>query len=297
MRSSGRRSGCIPVDQIAFTGSAEVGRELLRNAADSNLKRVSLECGGKSPAVIFADAPNLERVAEIAADAVFMNAGQMCNAGSRILVQASRRDEFLEHLARTTTAKWQPADPLAVDTLMGPVVDATQRDRVLSYVETGKREGASAVVGGASEPANGKGYYVSPTVFSGVSNEMRIAREEIFGPVAAVIEFATDEEGVRLANDTDFGLAAGVWTTSLTRGHRVARALRAGTVYLNNWDYADYSMPFGGYKQSGTGRDKSLHGLDGYTQLKSTFVALEEEPHTVLQPAAIEQSEQRSEDR
>jgi acyl-CoA reductase-like NAD-dependent aldehyde dehydrogenase len=261
------------VDKIAFTGSTEVGRLMLRYSADSNLKGVQLELGGKSPQLVLADAPSLETVAQWATEGIFGNAGQVCNAGSRLLVQRAVRDELVEALTQAS-AKWQPNDPLDPATAMGPLVTETQLQRVVSYVEAGTAEGAQIAYGGSRAHEDTGGYYVQPTILTEVRNDMRVAREEIFGPVLSIIDFDTVEEGVRLANESDYGLAAGVWTRDLDTALKVTRTLRAGSVYVNNWDMGDNSLPVGGYKQSGFGRDKSLHAFDNYTQLKSTYITI-----------------------
>jgi acyl-CoA reductase-like NAD-dependent aldehyde dehydrogenase len=261
------------VDKIAFTGSIDTGRRLLRAAADSNLKPVQLELGGKSPQLILADAPDLDAAASAVGWGIFYNAGQTCNAGSRVLVQRGIRDAFLEKLVAFAD-RMRPADPLDPRTVLGALVDRGHRDRVLEYVALARREGAAVLAGGdAVEPVAG-GAYLAPTVLAGVRNDMRVAREEIFGPVVAVLEFDDPMEGVAMANDSDYGLAAGLWTSDVRLAHRLSRRIRAGVVWVNTFDAADVTVPFGGFKQSGSGRDKSLHALDGYTQLKTTWMDL-----------------------
>ncbi|GAA2439018.1 aldehyde dehydrogenase [Actinomadura vinacea] len=273
---AGRALGEHPgVDAVAFTGSGEVGRHFLRYAAGSNLKRVWLELGGKSPNIILPDAPDLDAAADTAAWGIFFNAGEMCTAPSRLLVHRSVADRVLDRIvARAGTIR--VGDPLDPATEMGPLVSAAQRERVLSYVADGGAAGARLRAGGDGRPGgvHDAGQFVKPTVFDRVGPEMRIAREEIFGPVLAVLEFADADEAVRLANDTDYGLAAAVWTSDLSTAHRVSRALKAGTVWVNCYEEGDMSVPFGGMRQSGHGRDKSLHALDKYTELKTTWITL-----------------------
>ncbi|MCQ0011124.1 aldehyde dehydrogenase family protein [Actinomadura madurae] len=269
---AGRALGEHPgVDVIAFTGSTEVGRHFLRYAAGSNLKRVWLELGGKSPNIILPDAPDLDAAADTAAWGVFFNAGEMCTAPSRLLVHRSVAGRVLDRIV-ARAGSLAVGDPLDPATEMGPLVSARQRDRVLSYLEAGAAEGARLRAGGSA--IDGDGHYVRPSVFDQVKPGMRIAREEIFGPVLAVLEFDGIDEAVRLANDTEYGLAAALWTSDLTTAHRVSRALRAGTVWVNCYEEGDMSVPFGGVKQSGNGRDKSLHALDKYLDLKTTWIAL-----------------------
>jgi gamma-glutamyl-gamma-aminobutyraldehyde dehydrogenase/4-guanidinobutyraldehyde dehydrogenase/NAD-dependent aldehyde dehydrogenase len=272
--AAGRPLGLhMDVDKIAFTGSTEVGKLFLGYAGASNMKGVQLECGGKSPNVILADAPDLDLAAEQAAEGIFANAGQVCNAGSRLLVHESIAEELLEKLD-AQAAQWQPADPLDEETRMGAMVDERQMQRVLDYIRTGSEEGATLRTGGGRVRVETGGFYIEPTIFTGVDNAMRIAREEIFGPVLSAVTFSSDEEGLRIANDTVYGLSAAVWTRDVSKAHRFARAMRAGVVYVNCYDYGDLSLPFGGYKQSGVGRDNSLHALDNYTQLKTTYINL-----------------------
>jgi acyl-CoA reductase-like NAD-dependent aldehyde dehydrogenase len=261
------------VDAIAFTGSTVTGRQVMRAAAESNLKRVSLECGGKSPNIIMADYPDLPRAARAAAAAIFFNQGEMCSAGSRLLVHESVREPVLEEIARIGRSM-APGDPLDPATLLGAMVDEAQTRRVLEYIESGSREGARLALGGARVRADTGGCYIEPTVFDAVRPQMRIAREEIFGPVLATMTFREPAEALRLANDVAYGLAAAVWTADLNLAHRTARALRSGVVYVNCYDADDITVPFGGYKQSGFGRDKSLHAFEKYTELKTTWIDL-----------------------
>ena len=264
----------MDVDGIAFTGSTRVGKQIHVMAGQSNLKRAWTELGGKSPNIVFADCPNLDRAVEAAVNSVFFNQGESCNAPSRLFVEASIKDAFLEK-ALALVPRYQPADPLASGTIMGALVDRSQLDTVLGYIESGREQGARLLTGGAAvEPVAG-GCYVQPTIFDGVSNDMRIAREEIFGPVLSVLSFSDAAEAVRQANDSLYGLQAAVWTRDLNKAHGVARALRAGTVHVNQYNDDDITVPFGGFRQSGIGRDKSLHAFDKYTELKTTWIRID----------------------
>jgi acyl-CoA reductase-like NAD-dependent aldehyde dehydrogenase len=263
----------MDVDCIGFTGSTRTGKLMLQYASQSNMKRVWLECGGKSPNIILADCPDLDRAAETAASAIFFNQGEMCSAGSRLIVEEAVRDRVIEKVI-AAGRRLVASDPLDPATRLGAIVDETQLETVLGYIAAGRDEGAELLAGGRQvEPVAG-GCYVEPTVFGGVQPGMRIATEEIFGPVLAAITVRDAEEAVSLGNSVIYGLAAAVWTRDLTRAHRIARALRAGVVYVNCYDADDITVPFGGFKQSGTGRDKSLHAFDKYTELKTTWIDL-----------------------
>jgi 4-(gamma-glutamylamino)butanal dehydrogenase len=261
------------VDCLAFTGSTNVGKLIMQYAGQSNLKRVWLELGGKSPNIVLPDCPDLDRAAKTAAGAIFYNMGEMCTAGSRLLVHRDIKDAFLDKLVAAARA-YTPGNPLDPKTSMGAIVDQVQLDRVLGYIEAGRAE-ARLVHGGARVQQDSGGFYIEPTVFDVPKHDAKIAREEIFGPVLSVLTFDTIDEAVQIANDSVYGLAAAVWTSNLTTAHEVSRRLRAGTVWVNCYDEGgDMNFPFGGYKQSGNGRDKSLHALEKYTELKSTLVRL-----------------------
>jgi 4-guanidinobutyraldehyde dehydrogenase/NAD-dependent aldehyde dehydrogenase len=263
----------MDVDCIGFTGSTRTGKRMLEFAGQSNMKRVWLECGGKSPNIILADCPDLDRAASAAASAIFFNQGEMCSAGSRLIVEESVRDAVLEKVV-AAGRRMVPGDPLDAATKLGAIVDEVQTQTVLGYIESGRSEGAELLSGGRRVREETGGCYVEPTVFAGVQPDMKIAREEIFGPVLATISVRDAEEAVRVGNSVIYGLAAAVWTRDITRAHRIAKALRAGVVYVNCYDADDITTPFGGFKQSGTGRDKSLHAFDKYTELKTTWVDL-----------------------
>lgn len=273
--SAGEPLGRHPqVDAVAFTGSTDVGRRFLAYAAESNLKEVALELGGKSPQLVFADCPDIDAAAKAIASGIFYNAGQTCHAGSRLVVEAAIEDELVASVVEAAT-DLRPGDPLQPATRMGAIVSAEQHERVGRYLELGQQEATVCLGGGTAQPVDG-GYYIEPTIFTDVDNRMRIAREEIFGPVLTVHRFeGAPDRAVALGNDTDYGLAAAVWTSDVTRAHTVARQLRAGTVWVNTFDISDLATPFGGYKASGFGgRDRSLHAFDHLTQLKTTWINL-----------------------
>jgi len=261
------------VQTIAFTGSSKIAGQLMQYAGQSNMKRTWLEAGGKSPCIIFADCEDLEAAAFSAAFGIFSNQGEVCIATSRLIIEESIKDDFLPLLLEQAK-KFLPGDPLNPDTLMGALVDTSHLEKVLAYIEAGKKEGAELLLGGESTEVNGKGCYVKPTIFTDAKQNMSIIQEEIFGPVLAISTFTEWEEAIELANDSIYGLAAGVWTSNLKKAHKTVRELQAGMVWVNNWAGSDATMPFGGVKQSGNARDKSIYSLEKYTDLKSTWIDL-----------------------
>lgn len=263
----------MDVDCIAFTGSTRVGKQILQMAGQSNLKRAWTELGGKSANIVCADCPDLDAAVLGAIGSIYFNQGESCNAPSRLFVEESIREAFLDK-ALAMIPNYAPGDPLDPDTVMGAIVDDIQMKTVLGYIEDGKAAGARLLAGGAATRVESGGLYIEPTLFDGVESSMRIAREEIFGPVLSVLSFTDLDEAVRQANSTSYGLAAAVWTADMSRAIRTARRLRAGTVHVNQYDNDDITVPFGGYKQSGNGRDKSLHAFDKYTELKTTWIQL-----------------------
>jgi 4-guanidinobutyraldehyde dehydrogenase/NAD-dependent aldehyde dehydrogenase len=261
----------MDIDAIAFTGSTRTGKQIVQMAGQSNLKRAWTELGGKSANIVCADCPDLDAAVAAAIGSIYFNQGESCNAPSRLFVEESIRAPFLDK-ALALMPRYQPGDPLDESTVMGAIVDAVQMKTVLGYIEAGKADGARLLAGGAAARPDSGGFYIAPTLFDGVDSSMRIAREEIFGPVLSVLAFTDVREAVRQANASPYGLAAGVWTADLGKAIQTSRALRAGTVHVNQYDNDDITVPFGGYKQSGNGRDKSLHAFDKYTELKTTWI-------------------------
>jgi len=269
--SAGRALVAHPdVDKISFTGSTAVGKEIMRSAADT-LKKVSLELGGKSPNIVFADA-DLDAAAKGAMNGIFYGKGEVCAAGSRLLVEESAHDSLMEKIL-TRARQLEPGDPLSIKTRLGALVSRTQMERVLGYIETGTREGAAPVLSGGR--AGDRGFFVKPAIFDGVQPSMRIAQEEIFGPVLSAITFRNVDDLIEKANATIYGLAAAVWTRDVAKAHRTVRQLQAGTVWINSYNMLSEQSPFGGYKQSGFGRELGKYGIDLYTQVKSVWVSLE----------------------
>ncbi|MEO7494503.1 MAG: aldehyde dehydrogenase [Massilia sp.] len=263
----------MDVDCIGFTGSTRTGKQILQMAGQSNLKRAWTELGGKSANIVCADCPDLDAAVGAAIGAIYFNQGESCNAPSRLFVEASIKDAFLDK-ALALMPRYQPGDPLDGDTVMGAIVDDIQMRTVMGYIAAGKEEGAALLAGGEAARTDSGGFYVAPTLFDQVDSGMRIAREEIFGPVLSVLAFTDLHEAVRQANASDYGLQAAVWTRDMSKAIQTARALRAGTVHVNQYDNDDITVPFGGVKQSGNGRDKSLHAFDKYTELKTTWIQI-----------------------
>ena len=261
------------IDVLTFTGSTQVGKYFMKYAGESNMKQVWLECGGKSPNLVFADTANLEEAAEFAARAIFFNQGEVCSANSRLLVERSISEQFTE-LVIAQAKKITLGNPLDPATTMGPLVDSTQAGRVADFIASGKTS-AKLSHGGSRLTIDGSDCYLEPTIFTGVSPSSSIATDEIFGPVLSIIPFDTESEAISMANDSIYGLAASVWTANLSRAHRVSDALHAGTVSVNTVDALGMNIPFGGFKQSGFGRDLSLHAMDKYTGLKTTWIRYE----------------------
>jgi gamma-glutamyl-gamma-aminobutyraldehyde dehydrogenase len=264
----------MDVDKVSFTGSTEVGKLMLVYAGQSNMKKVALECGGKSPQIFLADLPDLDRAAQSAARGIFSNQGEVCNAGSRLLVQRALHDDFVERFVHFAREAYRPGDPLDPATSLGPLVDHGSQRRVLAMIESGRSEGARLVMGGDAPADRPAGAYVNPTLFTGVRNDMRIAREEIFGPVAGLIPFDTVDEAIAIANDTIYGLAAGVWTRDLSTALHCVREVQAGVVWVNTFDEGDMTQPFGGFKQSGNAKDNCMDSVRSCTQEKSAWIRL-----------------------
>jgi aldehyde dehydrogenase (NAD+) len=260
----------MDVDKIAFTGSTEIGRLVMKMAAESNMKRVSLELGGKAPNIVFADS-DIDAAVDGAVRGIWFNQGEVCCAGSRLFVEDSIRDEFLQKL-KDRAEKIVVGNPLDPKTNMGAQVSEEQFKKILGYIETGKKEGAKVLTGGT--PAAKKGYFLKPTILDGVSNDMTVAREEIFGPVVCALPFKNGDDLVRIANDTIYGLSAGVWTRDIGKAHRLAKEIKAGTIWVNCYNCFDAASPFGGFKQSGFGRELGKYALELYTQVKSVWVSL-----------------------
>ncbi|MDC6448477.1 aldehyde dehydrogenase [Alphaproteobacteria bacterium] len=262
------------IDCVAFTGSGEVGKLILQYSGQSNMKRVQLECGGKSPNIIFADCHDLDAAAEASALAIFGNQGEVCSAGSRLLVQKEIENDFIKKISNISK-KMQPGDPFNPESFAGAIVNSEQLEKIFKYVSIGKEEGASIETGGNITMMETGGCYFEPTIFKNVDNKMKIAQEEIFGPVLTTLTFSTFEEAVSIANDSQYGLAAGVWTKDINKAIRASREIRAGTVYINNYEEGvDSTIPLGGYKQSGIGRDNGYQALDNYLQTKSTWIKI-----------------------
>ncbi|SAL27423.1 aldehyde dehydrogenase [Caballeronia humi] len=273
---AGQALGLHPdVDLIAFTGSTETGKRFLRYSADTNLKRVILECGGKNPQVVLPDVANLDAVAEQAVAAAFWNMGENCSAGSRLLVHADQKDALLAKI-KTVLEGWKTGDPLDPDVKLGALIEQQHYEKVLGHIEKAKAEGARLAAGGNAVLVESGGWYVEPTIFDNVTPDMSIARDEVFGPVLCVIEYKDIDEAVQIANDTCYGLAASLWTDNVNHAHKVAARIRAGTVTVNCFGEGDLSTPFGGFKQSGFGgRDKSVYAHDQYCELKTTWLKLD----------------------
>lgn len=262
----------MDIDKVAFTGSTSVGREILQAAAQSNLKKVTLELGGKSPNIVFEDA-DIEQAVDWANTGIFFNQGQACSAGSRIYVQENIYDKFIEAFKKAALAN-VVGDPFDKGTFQGPQVSRLQYDRIMAYIESGKQEGAKTEIGGARVKGRSKGYFIQPTIFSNVEPSMKIMQEEIFGPVCAIAKFKTVEDAIRVGNDTIYGLAAAVHTRDLDTAIVVADGLRSGTVWVNSYGTTHHQIPFGGFKQSGLGRELGEAALDNYTEIKAVSIRL-----------------------
>ena len=263
----------MDVDTLVFTGSTKIAKQLMIYAGESNMKRVWLEAGGKSANIVFADAPDLKAAAEAAAAAICFNQGEMCTAGSRLLVERSIKDQFMPMVVEAMQG-WKAGHSLDPESKVGALVDAGHLNAVLGYIDAGHKDQATLLCGGKRTLEETGGQYVEPTIFDDAHNAMRIAQEEIFGPVLTVIAFDSTEEAIQIANDSIYGLAAAIWTSNLSKAHLEAKALRVGSMWVNQYDGGDMTAPFGGYKQSGNGRDKSLHAFDKYTEIKATWIKL-----------------------
>ena len=263
------------VDKIAFTGSTEVGKLLMIYAGQSNMKRVSTECGGKTPQIVLGDYDDLDIAVTYAVNGIYGNQGEVCNAGSRILVDKGIHDDFVERFTARTRENFVLGDPLDPSTTIGPLVTASHQKRVLDYIDIGRKEGAALRFGGSAPSSHPAGAYVEPTLFTGVDNSMQIAREEIFGPVAAIIPVNGIDDAIEVANDSIYGLAASIWTRDVSKAHRFARDIEAGVVWVNCFDHGDMTSIWGGFKQTGNGRDKCLEALTQYTQTKSVWINLD----------------------
>jgi 4-guanidinobutyraldehyde dehydrogenase/NAD-dependent aldehyde dehydrogenase len=263
----------MDVDTLVFTGSTKIAKQLMIYAGESNMKRVWLEAGGKSANIVFADAPDLKAAAEAAAAAICFNQGEMCTAGSRLLVERSIKDQFMP-MVLEAMQDWKAGHALDPNSKVGALVDAGHLNAVLGYIDAGHKDQAKLLCGGKRTLEETGGQYVEPTIFDDANNSMRIAQEEIFGPVLTVIPFDTTEEAIAIANDSIYGLAAAIWTSNLSKAHLAAKALRVGSMWVNQYDGGDMTAPFGGFKQSGNGRDKSLHAFDKYTEIKATWIKL-----------------------
>jgi acyl-CoA reductase-like NAD-dependent aldehyde dehydrogenase len=257
------------INKIAFTGSTAVGKEIMRGAADS-LKRITLVLGGKSPNVVFSDA-DIDSAVRGAINGIFYGKGEVCNAGSRLFVESKLQDEFVDKLV-SRAKKMQPADPLDPKTRLGAIVSQEQMNTVLGYIEAGKKE-AQLITGGNRVTLDGsKGFFLEPTIFGGVTNDMKIAQEEIFGPVLSVLAFDDVDQMIEQANANPYGLAAAVWTKDIKKAHTVSRRLQAGTIWINTYGLMDAALPFGGFKQSGFGRELGMHAIEHYTELKTVWL-------------------------
>jgi acyl-CoA reductase-like NAD-dependent aldehyde dehydrogenase len=272
--TAGKALGLHPdVDCIAFTGSTEVGKLFLTYSGQSNMKKVWLECGGKTPNIVMADCPDIDAAVAAAVEGVFFNQGEMCTSASRLLVDRKIKDRFVEGLLRQTKS-WAPGNPLDPATVNGSLVSAGHMKTVLGYIQSAREQGAHIAAGGEQVLKDTGGAFVAPTLLDKVTPDMRVAREEIFGPVLSIIEFDGEDEAIRIANSTVYGLGAAIWTSNVSTAHRMARRVRAGIVYVNCFDADDITTPFGGYKQSGVGRDKSLHAIDKYTETKTVWLRI-----------------------